>query len=159
MNKFSLEKLLADHVSSVHKSGFSVQLVGGGHEGFAYTIGMAKHGFADVLISCPNHGASMDILHMYFDEVMENGEFTGRKEGIFANSLPMYVNKLEPTEKLLNEYVTRTLDVYKQYPELINGDISFVQILLPDKSGVLPHEDGYCHVSLPQEIHKPLVAH
>lgn len=155
--KERLKELTAKHYSNIEKYGLSVQCVGGGDDGFAYTIGMVKHGLPDAIITCADPRAAKMILNLYYEYVTDEGMFYGRNTDLIAGKdgsvLPVYVKPLDGGGELV-DYVVQALNVYQAYPQLLKGKIEFVQLMLPDVNGLLPFDEGYSQETMPQPILK-----
>lgn len=153
--KERLKEFTASHYSNIEKYGLSVQCVGGGDDGFAYTIGLAKHGLPDAIITCADPRAVKMVLNLYYEYVTNEGMFYGRNTDLIVGKdgsvLPVYVKPLDGSSELAS-YVAQALNVYQAYPQLLKGKLEFVQLMIPDVSGLLPFEEGYSQEKMPQAI-------
>jgi hypothetical protein len=155
MDKNNLKKFIESTKANVDKYGVSIMGVIGSH---AYTIGMAKIGLPDVIITGSlNQDTAQIILNDLFKEWKEKGVGYGDNYNLItgkdSESLKCHVRAIAPSEELYNEYVCQALNFYSKHPEYATTDSPmFAQILWPDTQGKLPTEKGYLHDEFKQPI-------
>jgi hypothetical protein len=140
--------------SNIEKYGVSI--MGVGNE-FAYTIGLSKLGFPDLIIFSRDPKMSHWLLNSAFDHIRVNGF----KEGICfdviqdksGNAKPIFFKSIPITEKIEDEYICQALNFYGQRPDYVgkNG-VKLAQVIWPDTDDKFPDNLGYNQDRFEQQL-------
>ena len=125
--------------------------------GYSYTLGLSKLGFPDLIIDTRDGRTAHWMLNQIFVYLREKGFQEGTNTDLFQNpdgeDLPVFLQQVEITPELKNEYIWEMHPFYQDYPEYIgeNG-IRLAQVIWCDPEGRMPTQDGYDHEKFPQRI-------
>jgi hypothetical protein len=165
-----LAKIRAHQHDLIDKHGNYVQQVFGGEDQttppFFYSVGAAQHGLPDVLIS----GALPAEIAMHLiNDTLQNWRDHGLKIGIRSEAdkdynfnLSINIVELEVNVELTDTWVVQAECFYENNPSYMKREAhvpAYVQILLPDPQGKLPHEEGFKSEQMPQTFLKTKTTH
>lgn len=125
-----------------------------------YTVGLARTGFPDVIISgnIPPEVAASAISNLVA-EWKENGVFLGPNKNLFLDSkgeqvlahiIPIHVEYAYQVKELNAMAIYYHINKEHDYPQ--GRDMVAAQIVWPDKSGFYPGFSNYDHEECKQEI-------
>lgn len=149
--------ILADFKIQIDIYGLAIMGVGNSH---VYSIGMAKRGLPDLICTC---NIGLDLTHQLFMDLNAHLVAGGAKVGpVRLENWPrdIYLMPIAMDTELVDQYVTQNDNFYKRFPNYAaHGEVTFLQVYIPDPSGLFPFDDGYSNKSTPQkrlklDVHK-----
>jgi hypothetical protein len=128
-------------------------------QGFAYTVGMAKYGLPEIIVSSPNPKMSHTLTAIVAKVFIYEGKCT---EGLIVDAVPLRGDKflslnVEPTQSdgvVIDQYIVQAGNFYRSYPEYQVKPMSVCQVVWPDSKGLFPRDAGYDFDKCPQYIFK-----
>jgi hypothetical protein len=144
----NITNMLLAHKRNVDKDGFSIQWVNFNNDRtmlpFAYTVGLAKHGYPDMYIAGDIACETIKyILKGLFNKWQESGLYFGEAKGLLKNDLGLMMLPILEASRL---YVSINKVYYKAFPEhnKVKAELpTLVQVLWPDTNGAYPTEARY----------------
>jgi hypothetical protein len=139
---------------------FGMAVVGCGNQ--AHSVGLAKHGFPDFIVNASDHPLCVFLLHLAFDNFVNNGFRYGRvsfNEGIKGRKLKqgdeveVFIAPVSSVQAAAADIARVARAFYSAHPDYEVFSGTYAQVLWPDPDGLYPHEGGYDHRRYPQAIY------
>lgn len=148
------EKIFKKVLSDIEWHNVSIIMVAD----YAYTIGMAKHGMPDLVVSTRDVRLSRWLLNMVATELLQgeaqSGALSRLIEDADGESLDLYLEPL-PVDRRGWPSIGLGLAFYDFHPEVANGAVSLTQVYWPDAGGHFPTSREYDADRYHQEVFHP----
>jgi len=121
------------------------------------SVGMAKYGFPELVVTDASHRGAIMMINKTLANWLANGfsleESTELIQGNNYQDLKVNYEKIATNDFFDHNYGFEVYEYYQAFPaDKKTEEISFVQLIWPDKENRLPTELLYDHTNFPQRL-------
>jgi hypothetical protein len=153
----AFKKKYNEMLTNIRESVARVGVAFSGSDTSVHTIGMAKLGLPDLIVSINNSKLGSPVLAELYEYWRDNGIELGLIAGLFkdseGNDKPVLLIPLSDAIARKSALLRTAHDFYDKYPEVEVFGRSFVQVFWADPSGKFPHDEGYDRERCKQDIY------